>query len=143
MIFAELYREYFEGVSKFTSNPFIISNLKDLEPEIIKIITNDQLFEKGINDRGEVIGTYAASTAKRFPEKVEGTPYTLKVTGRFYKSIFLTFGDDYIDIDSSWENDGFRLVDKYSYDIIGLTSESKDLIVGMVENAIIEGLNAL
>jgi hypothetical protein len=99
---------------------------------VLDLIRIHQLFEKGIDETGDVIGYYSWTTENMYnPEKVEGTPYTLKDTGAFYRSMEATLGDLELTIDADplkTDKTGKRtnLFEKYGEGIIGLADESKE-----------------
>ena len=99
--------------------------------EILDWIRWDQLYNEGVDEFGQIIGTYSRATEMFNPEKLEGTPFTLYDTGEFYNSMMIEVFDDYIEING----DGLKvdefgqttdLFQEYGYEIIGLTDESKD-----------------
>lgn len=97
---------------------------------IEELIQKDQL-QKGMDEDGDIIGYYSEFTESINPEKRAGTPYTLKDTGDFYKSMFITVNTNYIEIDAdpikTDENgEQTNLFYKYTESIIGLTEESKE-----------------
>ena len=98
--------------------------------EILDWIRWEQLYNEGVDEFGQIIGTYSRYTEILNPEKQEGTPYTLYDTGEFYNSLLITVFDDGIEING----DGLKvdefgqttdLFQEYGYEIIGLTDESK------------------
>lgn len=98
--------------------------------EILDWIRWEQLYNEGVDEFGQIIGTYSRYTEILNPEKQEGTPYTLYDTGDFYNSLLITILDDGIEING----DGLKvdefgqttdLFQEYGYEIIGLTEESK------------------
>jgi hypothetical protein len=99
--------------------------------EILDWIRWDQLYNEGVDEFGQIIGTYSRATEMFNPEKLEGTPFTLYDTGEFYNSMMIEVFDDYIEING----DGIKvdefgqttdLFQEYGYEIIGLTDESKE-----------------
>lgn len=95
---------------------------------ILDKIRQDQLFKKGIDQDGDIIGYYSEFTEMMNPEKKAGTHYTLKDTGEFYESMIIYIYTNYIEIDADpWkENDNGEkenLFYKYTEAIIGLTDE--------------------
>ena len=99
--------------------------------EILDWIRWDQLYNEGVDEFGQIIGTYSRATEMFNPEKLEGTPFTLYDTGEFYNSMMIEVFDDYIEING----DGLKvdefgqttdLFQEYGYEIIGFTDESKD-----------------
>lgn len=103
---------------------------EQFKTEILDWIRWDQLYNEGVDEFGQIIGTYSRYTEILNPEKQEGTPYTLYDTGDFYNSLLITILDDGIEING----DGLKvdefgqttdLFQEYGYEIIGLTEESK------------------
>jgi hypothetical protein len=99
--------------------------------EILDWIRWDQLYNEGVDEFGQIIGTYSRATEMFNPEKLEGTPFTLYDTGEFYNSLMIEVFNDYIEING----DGLKvdefgqttdLFQEYGYEIIGLTDESKE-----------------
>lgn len=104
---------------------------EQFKTEILDWIRWDQLYNEGVDEFGQIIGTYSRYTEILNPEKQEGTPYTLYDTGEFYNSLLITVLDDGIEING----DGLKvdefgqttdLFEEYGYEIMGLTDESKE-----------------
>lgn len=102
-----------------------------LKKTILDWIRIDQLWEQGIDEDGDIIGLYSEWTEMMNPEKVAGTPFTLKDTGEFYKSLFIEVLSDYFVVDG----DGIKIdengkkTDLFKWlgeGIIGLTEENKE-----------------
>jgi hypothetical protein len=98
-----------------------------LKNKVLDFIRIDQLFEEGINEDGQVIGTYSIVTETVYnPEKVAGSHYTLRDTGDFYRSFMLQVLPDGIIVDADGiKEDGTDLLQKFTDKILGLTDESK------------------
>lgn len=103
---------------------------EQFKTEILDWIRWEQLYNEGVDEFGQIIGTYSRYTEILNPEKQEGTPYTLYDTGEFYNSLMIEVFDDSIEING----DGLKvdefgqttdLFEEYGYEIIGLTEESK------------------
>ena len=103
--------------------------------EVLDFIRIDQLFEQGVNEDNEVIGTYSLRTQMEFnPEKVANTPYTLKDTGDFYRSFMLEVVPDGIIINADGiKDDGTDLLERFTDKILGLTDESKIKLIEKVK----------
>lgn len=94
---------------------------------ILHWIQIDQLFNKGIDSTGNIIGWYSQLTeilsggTKKF-----NTPYTLKDTGQFYNQMFVVVMADglVIDSDGAEKPNGDNLFEKYGKNIVGLTDEN-------------------
>ena len=104
---------------------------EQFKTEILDWIRWDQLYNEGVDEFNEIIGTYSRYTEILNPEKQEGTPYTLYDTGEFYNSLMIEVLNDSILING----DGLKvdefgqttdLFEEYGYEIIGLTDESKE-----------------
>ena len=104
---------------------------EQFKTEILDWIRWDQLYNGGVDEFGQIIGTYSRATEMFNPEKLEGTPFTLYDTGEFYNSMMIEVFNDYIEING----DGLKvdefgqttdLFQEYGYEIIGLTDESKE-----------------
>lgn len=105
----------------------------DFKNYILDLIRNDQLFEKGIDSDGDIIGYYSEWTEMMNPEKVAGTPYTLRDTGEFYKSMIIYIYKNYIEIDAdpiktNQQGEEDNLFYKYGENIIGLTEENLEKV---------------
>lgn len=115
--FADVWKEVFKD--------------EQFKTEILDWIRWDQLYNEGVDEFGQIIGTYSRYTEILNPEKQEGTPFTLYDTGEFYNSLMIEVFNDYIEING----DGLKvdefgqttdLFEEYGYEIIGLTDESKE-----------------
>ena len=95
---------------------------------ILELIRQKQLWEKGVDKFNEIIGLYSPVTESINPEKVAGTHFTLKDSGRFYRSMFITVLSDSIVIeadehdmkDQRWWNE---------QNILGLTEQNMNIYV--------------
>jgi hypothetical protein len=95
---------------------------------ILDLIRQDQLFSKGIDGNGQIIGYYAESTQRRKPQKVAGTRYTLYDTGDFYRSFTIEVYPDILEVDADPIKKGANLFVKYGEDIIKLTDENMEIL---------------
>jgi len=98
---------------------------------VLDLVREDQLFDQGIDEDGDVIGYYSEWTEMINPEKVAGTHYTLKDTGEFFNSFVLRIYPGYFEIDANpikrnEQGETENLFYKYTESIIGLTDESKE-----------------
>jgi hypothetical protein len=116
-----------------------------LKTKILDWIRYDQLW-KGIDEDGDIMGLYSEWTEMINPEKVAGTPFTLKDTGAFYKSLFIDVLTEFFVVDG----DGIKtdeitgektdLFKRFGDGIVGLTDENKEklaeeLKIKYIENA--------
>ena len=115
-----------------------------LKKTILDWIRIDQLWEQGIDEDGDIIGLYSEWTEMINPEKVAGTPFTLKDTGDFYKSLFIEVLSDYFIVDG----DGIKTdeltgkkTDLFKWlgdGIVGLTEENTDKLAEELKKKYIE-----
>lgn len=114
-----------------------------LKNKVLDWIRNDQL-QKGIDEDGDIMGLYSEWTEMMNPEKIAGTPYTLKDTGEFYKSLFINVLSDYFEVDGNGikidpetniKTDLFKWLGE---GIVGLTEENKDKLTEEIKVKYIE-----
>jgi hypothetical protein len=121
---------------------------KTLSRMILEMIQQDQLFKQGIDEDGDIIGTYSEWTEMLNPDKVAGTPYTLFDTGAFYESMKIVVLNDAfvveaqpIKIDENGEKTD--LFENYGEGIIGLTDENKEKLAIAIKARFIIEVNKL
>lgn len=128
---------------------FLDNDFTDL---IIKLNTQNQLYERGVNSDGEDLSVVAGvnpetgtaystvtvygSKARGIKGKVEkGQRYdhvTLKDTGEFYESfrtVWSNEGDGVIIITANTIKDGEDLMDRWGRDILGLDQVSRKILI--------------
>lgn len=99
---------------------------------IEQLIQKNQLLKYGVDERNKVIGYYSLTTQLISGGKKKfGSPYTLKDTGAFYKSMYIRANPQYIEIDADPIKKGegqatTNLFQEYGEGIIGLTDDSKN-----------------
>lgn len=120
----------------------ILSN-SSLQHDIIELNTRGQLFDKGINSKGQKLssigGEYSPVTIQISEDK--GRPkkgrshIDLHDTGEFYASFFITLGERefYIEADPI-KSGGVNLLEDWGEDVLGLTDESKEILKGWLLN---------
>lgn len=122
---------------------------EEFERFILDLIRIKQLFEEGIDEKGEVIGTYSWVTQNIYDSsKVAGTHYTLKDTGEFYKSMNIDVEKDFFLIDADpMKEDIFgnktNLFEKYGEGIIGLTDDNKQILAQEIRDRFIAEVRRL
>jgi hypothetical protein len=104
---------------------------KDLQKYILDLIRIEQLFERGEDSDGDILGYYSEYTEMLNPEKIAGTPYTLKDTGAFYDSFLIYIYKNYFEIDADpikTDENGqeTNLFYEFSENIIGLNEQNLD-----------------
>jgi hypothetical protein len=107
---------------------------RDVQEEIIRLNTEDQLEEFGIDSKGRQLGEYATTTI--FYKRDKGQRYdhvTLKDTGKFYNSfnIRVNVNEIVIDADDTTYYD-VPLFDVWGVDVLGLTDENLEYIKKMI-----------
>jgi hypothetical protein len=97
----------------------------EFKKEIIFLIQNDQLTDKGIDEAGQIIGYYSYVTELiTRGRKQQGEPYNLNDTGAFYRSMIVNVFRDSFVIDADADKGQDNLFEKYGDGIIGLTDEN-------------------
>ncbi len=100
---------------------------------IVTLIQEEQLFNQGIDETGAPItnADNGRTTYSKLTEiltngrKKEGEHYTLLDSGDFYKSMVITLGTNFFEINADPIKDNDNLFTKFGEGIIGLTDESK------------------
>ena len=106
--------------------------------EILDLIREDQLREKGIDGDGDIIGFYSFATELiTGGAKQQGDHYTLDDTGAFFRSMFIRVLSDSFTINADGQKEDDNLFDKYGKEIIKPTDESIDKIKKIVRRAYI------
>lgn len=119
---------------------------KDVQDEMIRINTEDQLEEEGIDSLGRKLGDYAPSTIAYKRRKGQRYDHvTLKDEGDFYNSfnVKVNVNEIIIDADDSSKYNK-PLFEVWGVDVLGLTDENMTYIKEMIlENYINFVLNEL
>jgi len=119
---------------------------KDVQDEIIRINTEDQLEEEGIDSLGRKLGDYAPSTIAYKRQKGQRYDHvTLKDEGDFYNSfnVKVNVNEIIIDADDSSKYNK-PLFEVWGVDVLGLTDDNMNYIKQMIlENYINFVLNEL
>jgi hypothetical protein len=107
----------------------------EVQDEIIRLVTIEQLFEQGVDDKGDLIQPegyapytieYKKATGQRFDH------VTLNDTGAFYDSFTVTVGKGSFTINANGKKEDVDLIEAYGNDILGLTEESKNALIEYV-----------
>lgn len=109
--------------------------------QILDWIREDQLFDKGVDSQGKIIGYYSMTTSRINPKKKFNTHYTMKDTGDLFRSMFVNVFLNEIRIDGNDE----KLKDKkwYSKNIIALTDENITKLQAKVRQSYINQLKEI
>lgn len=107
---------------------------EEFDEFVLDLVRIKQLYEKGIDENDKIIGYYSYLTEIINPIKKQGTPYTLKDTGEFYRSMKLSLSTDSFTIDADpikIDKTGHEtnLFEKFGEGIIGLNEESKQILI--------------
>jgi hypothetical protein len=99
---------------------------------IINMIT-ERLYDTGEDKLGDIIGLYEYETELASGgEKQEGDPYTLKDSGEFYESIFISVFNDLFEINDGQGAEKMKNQDWWTDDIVGFNEEQKDEVIKMI-----------
>lgn len=108
------------------------NTILDNENIIVEMITQQQLYEQGIEGRGIEISSYAPYAESTIRKKIKkGQPtnrVTLKDTGDFYKSLRIEFDDKGFYIASNDFKSPY-LLEKYGPTIFRLTNENLKTLI--------------
>ena len=113
---------------------FLVQEIKNYSDEIVGLITQNQLYEQGINGNKTEIMSYAPyrpSTIKYKSKRGQPTNrVTLKDTGEWYSSLAVAFDVDGFYVTSLTDNvkSGY-LKKKYGDKILRLTNENLSLLL--------------
>ena len=109
---------------------FTVYKSKRVSNFIIDLNRIGQLFNQGIDTKGNVIGRYSIVTETVYNQnKKAGTPYTLKDTGEFYDSFRFFLIPNGFMLDADTFKDGADLQERWGANLIGLTDESIEMVV--------------
>lgn len=98
----------------------------------------DRLYQEGTNAEGIVIGYYSFSTSLMDSRKKFNEHYNFYDTGEFLQSIYVTWFVDHLFISADAQKGDENLFEKYGTNIIGLTSEQKDWLIGELKKRYID-----
>ena len=120
-----------------------ITNQKETQ-EFLIFVLQEQLFQSGEDGLGNSLGSYTPLTVSIKKRKGQPTDrITLKDTGDFYKSYFITAFKGGFIIDANAEKKDTDLFERYGEDILLPTPESLDLIAEYYEERLIEYIKKL
>ena len=107
-----------------------LSENNDFMDFIIELNTKNQLYDKGVNSKGDSIGEYSPMT--KGIKQEEGRPYdhvTLNDTGAFYESfrVYLNSQNQFV-ITANVIKDTSDLITDWGKEILGLNEDSLKLL---------------
>lgn len=131
-----LFGDMAERLAAFNPEEEAVLSAKRNRLKIIRLNRDDQMYEQGIDSRGDKIGDYAQATIEK--KKYEGKRYdhiTLRDTEAFHKSMDVRFRKDSFEItaddrkesDTPGGADSF-LTQIYGEDILGLTDDNLNFL---------------
>jgi hypothetical protein len=109
---------------------------REVQWEIIRLNTIDQLFDEGIKADGTYLPDYSRTSVE-----VYGKPdghIQLKDTGVFYRSFVVKVDAKGYEIIADTQKENVDLSVKYGLDILGLTDENMIVVNEMLKNKYIE-----
>ena len=110
---------------------FIFSITNDTKDEIIRLNTEDQLFEEGIDSMGDTLGDYSDVSVEVYGKR--RGHIQLYETGEFYNSFVIKVDKKGIDIIADTQKESQDLAQSFGIEILGLTTENtaylKDFIL--------------
>jgi len=127
---------------------------KEVQQVILNLNRIEQLFKKGIDSEGDVIGVYSVTTellseGESFSfkgntkRKRAGDPIILFDGGDFYASFKIIVDNDGFTIEANEiTDDGTSLTQRFGDDILGLTENSINELVEIITPFIIEAIRA-
>jgi hypothetical protein len=130
--------DYHEVIQRVFMDP-------EIQHEMIRLNTRDQLFDKGENSLGvrlETIGgEYSFVTILR--KNREGLPsdhITLFQEGKFYASfeVVANRGDDFIIIKADSMKNGVDILERWGIEVLGLNKENTKWLVNEIRKKIIK-----
>lgn len=112
------------------------SNTKEY---LIKLVQNNQLIDKGVDGKGQVIGYYSYATELLTKgRKQQGEHYTLQDTSEFFDSMRVEVSEALLWITGNGSKGNENLYDKYGEWITTLTEENTDKLRQIVKNKYVE-----
>lgn len=135
----DLLTNIIKKVSKLDGNKIVRQSLNNtsIQQDILDLNKQDQLYNKGIDAKGDSLGEYSLSTidgTSNFEgKKQKGQRFdhiTLNDTGDFYNSFIFKNNKDNFEIEADTLKEGTDLIDNFGKDILGITDENKSKLAG-------------
>jgi len=100
---------------------------EEVKQEIIRLNTEDQLFDKGIDSLNKTLGNYSRTSVTKYGKR----PGHIQLydTGEFYESFTIYVTNDQIVIVADTLKEDTDLAQRYGLDILGLTEENIDKLI--------------
>ena len=103
---------------------------RETQFEIIRLNTQDQLFDEGIRADNKSLPDYSNTSVNVYGKRAGHI--TLKDTGEFYQSFVVKVDKSGIDIVADTQKEDTDLSKKYGNEILGLTDENSGLLREML-----------
>lgn len=117
---------------------FSLNNV-DVQEEIIRLNTEDQLYDQGIDSEGITLGEYSQFTVAAKRRKGQRVDHvTLRDTGEFYSTWRVIVYHDAFEIDANDVKFDKALFEVYGEDVLGLTQANKERIRDVILNFYME-----
>lgn len=123
---------------------------KEFKDFIVKLNTDRQLYEMGVDALGRSLGEYSQATifgTVNFEGKIDkGQRYdhvTLNDTGKFYESFRVTKTSEGFKITAKTIKENTDLLSVWGEDILGLTEESLQMLIDVSRKILQEDLKKL
>lgn len=131
-IIKDLIRKVNEVESGLKGGIYVKNIIKENEAYILDMNTEDQLFEKGVNNLNVQIKSYMPYSQLTISiKRLKGQPYdrvTLRDTGEFHSSFYIEYNDDFFEIKAADEKTD-DLIKRYGRYILGLTDENLKILI--------------
>jgi len=114
---------------------------RDVQFEIIRLNTEDQLFDDGIRSDGSFLPDYSERSVREFG-KPDGH-IRLKDTGDFYQSFRVKVDKWGMFIAADDVKEDVVLTERYGIDILGLTEENTQVLINMIKRKYLEEIEKL
>ena len=114
-----------------------------LKTKILDWIRQDQLFKKGIDADGEIIGRYSFATSLINPQKAFNTPFTLYDKGDFFRSMFVEVLRESLIIDATSSSfKEMQTQEWFTNKILDLTNENLEKLKKEVQSKYVEAVKS-
>jgi hypothetical protein len=139
------------NIARIEVGPIIQSIFQEgnIQDEIIRLNTIDQLFEKGENSLGirleNIGGDYSYFTILRKNQLGQPADHvTLHDTGKFYDSfeVIANTGDDYVTIKTNPFKDGENILDRWGVEVVGLNKENTIWLINEIRTKMVAKIKA-
>jgi len=139
--------ELAKAVKFLDENKIYINAVDDsVLKEIDRIITDDQMYEKGEDGDGNEIGGCVYADLTILYKRASGQRYdhfTLRDSGAFHKSVTSRMQGTTIETDADPRKGNDNLFENYGENVIKLGDQGKEKVIGIVRQNILSQIRAL